>query len=244
MKRFFASHNVTSVDQLDRIAEISVKRTIVEKARRWSIYFSRLFPVSTSSTDSTQFLGISHSGIQLFDERRKDAIDVVSFHSIEEISPIKNELSIEIRCSNRTISIFSKRIRRIHAMLEEFLRDAASTLTEPSESVASQSPTNHSMMEFAVQNFQLPVRRSKKTKERSFSSFVADWTWQDYSSMIKWSKVPLQTSLLRRLSNRLARSSFLGEISVLQLEVTSISSLCSHSDYEIHGRLSNGSKSN
>ena len=198
MKLFFASHNVTSVDHLDRIAEISVKRTIVEKARRWSIYFSRLFPISTSSTESTQLLGISHSGIQLFDERRRESIDVISFHSIEEISPIKNDFSIEIRCSNRSISIFSKRIRRIRAMLDQFLRDAASALTELSEAVPSESPTNHSMMEFAVQNFQLPVRRSKKSKERSFSSFVADWTWQDYSTMIKWSKVSRTTTMTRR----------------------------------------------
>lgn len=176
---FFASHNVKSIDDHNRIDEISVKKTIVEKARRWSIYFSRLFPISSS-----RFFGISHDAIQLVDENDEISVDVVPFRSIERISSIENERILTIFSTKKTFSISSKEIRRIKSMLDEFLREFRTTNDEIVVSSASQSPTNHSMMEFAVQNFQIPKKSVGKK-----SLLASDWTWQDYSLMIKWSKV-------------------------------------------------------
>ncbi|CAF3383714.1 unnamed protein product [Rotaria sp. Silwood1] len=59
----------------------------------------------------------------------------------------------------------------------------------------SMLPGGYSMMEFALQNFQMPK-----------------WTWQDYSELIRWAKSPIQSGLLRHTSNdstRIARQAFL-----------------------------------
>ncbi|CAF1426007.1 unnamed protein product [Adineta ricciae] len=68
-------------------------------------------------------------------------------------------------------------------------------------------PNGHSMMEFALQNFKLQnKRRSKKSWKNS------EWTWQDYSELLKWSKNPIHSPLLQHSSNdciRIARQCFL-----------------------------------
>ncbi|CAF3639551.1 unnamed protein product [Adineta steineri] len=68
-------------------------------------------------------------------------------------------------------------------------------------------PTGHSMMEFALQNFKLPNRRRSKKNWKT-----SEWTWQDYAELLKWTKNPIQSSLLNHTSNdsnRIARQCFL-----------------------------------
>ncbi|CAF0846167.1 unnamed protein product [Adineta ricciae] len=68
-------------------------------------------------------------------------------------------------------------------------------------------PTGHSMMEFALQNFKL---QNKKRSKKNWST--SEWTWQEYADLIKWSKIPIQTPLLRHSTNgslRISRQCFL-----------------------------------
>ena len=41
-----ASLGVVTIDDIRRIPHVSAKRSIIDQARQWSIYFSRLFPIA------------------------------------------------------------------------------------------------------------------------------------------------------------------------------------------------------
>ncbi|CAF1240131.1 unnamed protein product [Adineta ricciae] len=81
------------------------------------------------------------------------------------------------------------------------------TKTDLVSPTISALPNGHSMMEFALQNFKLQnKRRSKKSWKNS------EWTWQEYSELLKWSKNPIHSPLLQHSSNdciRIARQCFL-----------------------------------
>jgi hypothetical protein len=73
------------------------------------------------------------------------------------------------------------------------------TKNEMAYPTISALPSGHSMMEFALQNFKVPnKKRSKKSWKNSgkiffqlnyFSIDSLEWTWQDYTDLLKWSKV-------------------------------------------------------
>ncbi|CAF1159280.1 unnamed protein product, partial [Didymodactylos carnosus] len=56
-------------------------------------------------------------------------------------------------------------------------------------------PGTYSMMEYALQNFKIPHRRKGKKSWKN-----SEWTWNDYSDLIKWSKTPIHAPLLRQTS--------------------------------------------
>ncbi|CAF3339033.1 unnamed protein product [Rotaria socialis] len=273
MKIFLSSHGVATISDINLIKTLSAKKDIIEQARQWSIYFCRLFPISTfvSHPNEEQFLGLSHCGIRLVKQSRtttqKDALQVLEtfpFDTIQYVSPIRNDSTIELTLSKKRITLSSHRILCVRQMIENYLQEyrtdgnkqeshgSNQKLTSPllsntsdlfksssqtsllsysqtfSELIPSTSfeiytpkptkndmacsslsvlPTGHSMMEFALQNFKIPNKRRSKKKWKT-----SEWTWQDYAELIKWSKSPIETPLLRHSSKdpiRIVRQCFL-----------------------------------
>ncbi|CAF4602738.1 unnamed protein product [Rotaria sp. Silwood1] len=277
MKTFLSSHGVGVIGDINLINKLSIKKSIIEQARQWATYFCRFYPVSIPKhhSDEVQMLGISHLGIRLIKRNRtKNANDTLQiletfpFDMIQQVSPIRNASTIDLRLTKKRITIHSHRIQKITQLIDKFLTEfridkiktshishhkssrdkfspnlmsntsdllksssqgslisCSQTFSEliPSASFdthtpkptqndivipnTSMLPGGYSMMEFALQNFQIPSKRQSKKSWKT-----SEWTWQDYSELIRWAKSPIQSGLLRHTSNdstRIARQAFL-----------------------------------
>ncbi|CAF1023237.1 unnamed protein product [Rotaria sordida] len=277
MKTFLTSHGVGVIGDINLINKLSIKKSIIEQARQWATYFCRFYPVSIPKYHSgeVQMLGISHLGIRLIKRSRtktnSDTLQVLEtfpFDIIQQISPIRNGSTIDLRLTKKRITIHSHRIQKMTQLIDRFLKEfridksknshtsnhksshetlspnlisntsdllksssqgslvsCSQTFSEliPSTSFDNHTPKptqndivipntstlpgGYSIMEFALQNFQVPSRKQSKKSWKT-----SEWTWQDYTELIKWSKSPIQSALLRHISNdttRIARQSFL-----------------------------------
>lgn len=111
-----ASHGVSNIANINLIKTLSIKKDIIEQARQWSIYFSRLFPISLiseSSSNEIQILGLSHSGIRLIKRNRMmlQVLETFSFDLIQRVSSINNESTINLYLpKKKIITIHSPRV--------------------------------------------------------------------------------------------------------------------------------------
>ncbi|CAF4054726.1 unnamed protein product, partial [Rotaria magnacalcarata] len=132
MKIFLSSHGVATISDINLIKALPAKKDIIEQARQWPIYFCRLFPISTfvSHPNEEQFLGLSHCGIRLIKQSRtttkKDALEVLEtfpFDTIQCVSPIQNDSTIELTLSKKRITLSSHRILCVKQMIENYLQE-------------------------------------------------------------------------------------------------------------------------
>lgn len=86
-----------------------------------------LFKIPKFHSGEIQMLGISHSGIRLVKRMRKKAsidtlevLETYSFDNIEQISPIRNGSTIDLRLSKRRITIHSHRVFHINKYIRNF----------------------------------------------------------------------------------------------------------------------------
>ncbi|XP_057659116.1 myosin-VIIa [Diorhabda carinulata] len=75
-----------TADNYNNNHKANVKRTVIELARTWPLYFSRLFPVSgAAQLSDIQFVAISHWGIHLV-KKEQNTLQVLNSYSLSEIS--------------------------------------------------------------------------------------------------------------------------------------------------------------
>lgn len=131
-----ASHGVAVLSDINLINKVASKKKIIEQARQWPNYFCRFFPISVGfswfkrslfdilfqmpkyHSGEVQMLGISHSGLRLIKRKQTkttcDTLQVLesfSFDHIQQISPIRNGSSMDIRLTKKRITIHSHRVR-------------------------------------------------------------------------------------------------------------------------------------
>ncbi|CAF5217500.1 unnamed protein product, partial [Rotaria magnacalcarata] len=115
------------------INKLAIKKAIIEQARQWATYFCRFFPVSIPKFHSgeIQMLGVSHSGVRFIKRTRTknktDTLQVLEtcpFDTLQQISPIRNGSTIDLRVAKKRITIHSHRIQKIIQLIDKFLREA------------------------------------------------------------------------------------------------------------------------
>jgi hypothetical protein len=112
---FLASHGVPNITDINLINTLSIKKTIIEQARQWSIYFCRLFPISLISktrSNEIQTFGISHTGIRLIKRNRQifQVLEVFTFGMIQRISSNENLSTIDLYFAKKKITIHSPQV--------------------------------------------------------------------------------------------------------------------------------------
>ncbi|CAM4880089.1 unnamed protein product [Rotaria socialis] len=243
MKTFLSSHDVRVIDDINLINKLAIKKAIIEQARQWATYFCRFFPVSIPKFHSgeIQMLGVSHSGVRFIKrirtKNKSDTLQVLEtcpFDTLQQISPIRNGSTIDLRVGKKRITVHSHRKNHYEKVSPHLISNTSDLLKSSSqcsfvscsqtfsELIPSTSfdmhtpkptqndvifpnlstlPGGYSMIEFALKNFHVPSRRqSKKTSKNS------ECTWQDYNELLKWSKHPIQSPLLRHGPNDINRT--------------------------------------
>ncbi|GFW45912.1 unconventional myosin-XV [Trichonephila clavipes] len=109
-----------------------MKRNVVDVAKEFPNYFSRLFPISGGrNLPNVQLLGVSHSGVRLV-RRERDAIcdylrvlDTISFEDIAEVSvPRSSTIQILLR-NGGWMTLYSHKAEKIRNMVERYCVEAA-----------------------------------------------------------------------------------------------------------------------
>ncbi|CAF4300514.1 unnamed protein product, partial [Adineta steineri] len=149
MKIFLSTHGIVTIGDINLIKILSTKKTIIEQARQWSIYFCRLFPISIPKIHSNvvQILGISHSGIRLIKQNRTTtttngtALKVLrtySFDVFQHVSSVQNDSTIDLCLKKKTITIHSHQIQKIKQMIDKFLKEFQTNINKQSQVVPNQ----------------------------------------------------------------------------------------------------------
>ncbi|XP_060860512.1 unconventional myosin-XV isoform X5 [Metopolophium dirhodum] len=138
--RISADEREEMLDLLDRFGvtasnmqtghhKASTKRSIVELARQWPLYFSRIFPVSCGYQHrDVEYLSIAHGGLHLLrkEENQFQIMQTLTFEDIADVSMGKAGGSVQLTImSGETIPFHSNRSRQIHSMMSSFWKDAA-----------------------------------------------------------------------------------------------------------------------
>ncbi|CAF0977130.1 unnamed protein product [Adineta steineri] len=148
MKIFLSTHGIVTIGDINLIEILSTKKTIIEQARQWSIYFCRLFPISIPKIHSNvvQILGISHSGIRLIKQNRTTTTNgtslkvfkTYSFDVFQHVSSVQNDSTIDLCLKKKTITIHSHQIQKIKQMIDKFLKEFQTNTNKQSQVVPNQ----------------------------------------------------------------------------------------------------------
>ncbi|XP_054634967.1 unconventional myosin-XV [Dunckerocampus dactyliophorus] len=128
MKALFDKHGVQQ--NMDPV-EDHVKKTIVTAARdTWEIYFSRLFPASSSVGTGVQVISVSHSGIKLLKTVRSstaapDYFRVLRAYTYADILfvTIPSENMLEFNLTNEKLILFSAKAQQVKHLVDIFINE-------------------------------------------------------------------------------------------------------------------------
>ncbi|XP_021936981.1 unconventional myosin-XV-like isoform X4 [Zootermopsis nevadensis] len=130
MRKLLDSYGVTINNLHSSHQKVTIKKNIVDMAKDWPLYFSRIFPVSGGHQHpAVQQLAISHSGVRLVRREKgpiEDALQVLDAFSFEEISetcvPKGSAVQLVLTSGIRFL-LYSHRANQIHAMIEKYCLD-------------------------------------------------------------------------------------------------------------------------
>ncbi|XP_050539166.1 unconventional myosin-XV isoform X10 [Daktulosphaira vitifoliae] len=163
--KFHSVHGRISVDEREEMLDLldrfgvtasnmqtghhktSTKRSIVELARSWPLYFARIFTVSCGYQHrEVECLAITHAGLHLLrkDENQYQILQTLTFEDIADISMGKAGGSVQLTVmTGETIPFHSNRSRQIHSMISSFLKDAAPLGRLPRQTEEKMRITDH-----------------------------------------------------------------------------------------------------
>ncbi|GFR27033.1 unconventional myosin-XV [Trichonephila clavata] len=132
LQQLIDGYGVTSSTLHSNNIKLTMKRNVVDVAKEFPNYFSRLFPISGGrNLPNVQLLGVSHSGVRLV-RRERDAIcdylrvlDTISFEDIAEVSvPRSSTIQILLR-NGGWMTLYSHKAEKIRNMVERYCVEAA-----------------------------------------------------------------------------------------------------------------------
>ncbi|XP_054281634.1 unconventional myosin-XV-like isoform X2 [Macrosteles quadrilineatus] len=129
MLQLLERFGVTAANYQSDKHKASTKRAVVDTARHWMTYFSRIFPVTGGNHyPDVQMLAISHLGVRL---ARKDnghlrVVHTISLEEIAETGVSKGGGSLQlVLSSGERFPLYTARARQIDAIINAFTREAA-----------------------------------------------------------------------------------------------------------------------
>ncbi|XP_075232051.1 unconventional myosin 10A isoform X3 [Lycorma delicatula] len=123
--------HVTAANMQSAQHKASTKRAVVDMARHWLTYFSRLFPVSGGNHyPDVQMLAVSHLGIRLArpESNQLRVIHTIKLDEIADVGISKGGGSLQlVLSSGERFPLYTNRARHIQSMLNAFTREAIGT---------------------------------------------------------------------------------------------------------------------
>ncbi|KAG1658544.1 putative ATP-dependent RNA helicase DDX5 [Nymphon striatum] len=155
MKQILDGYGINPTNVMSNHHKSQIKKNVLEIAREWPNYFSRLFPVNGGSHNpDVQLLGISHSGLRLV---RKDkgqvndqltVLEYISFESISEvIVPRASTVNIVLN-SGPEIVLYSHKANVIGRMLDIFLNEIDQGTNEYVRAIADYVTRESTLLSF------------------------------------------------------------------------------------------------
>ncbi|XP_025836405.1 unconventional myosin-XV [Agrilus planipennis] len=124
----------------------NVKRSVVELARTWPLYFARLFPVSgAAQLSDVQILAVSHWGIHLV-KRESNHLDVLRSFPLSNISSATapRPTTITIETTHGRLTLHSPKSQQLSEMITTFCSEnrkvQAKASSPPHKSLAVEKP--------------------------------------------------------------------------------------------------------
>ncbi|CAH1793641.1 unnamed protein product [Owenia fusiformis] len=126
MRHLLESHNVTVENMTSSNHKGQTKRTVVELAKDFPLYFSRLFPINGGSKLSRpHMLAVSHAGIHLCkrdQEANEHTIKILQSHKFDKIIDVSvpKKHTVQIRLADDWLILYTNRAKQIKMMIEAY----------------------------------------------------------------------------------------------------------------------------
>jgi len=104
----------------------TVKKMVVDTAREWPYYFSRLFPVTGGNKlPALKVVGVGHSGIRLLSRDKdlfEDNLGVLDHFRFEEVVDVSvpRPSTLQLHIGHRYIMIYTPRAQQLKQLIEAF----------------------------------------------------------------------------------------------------------------------------
>nr|CAD7453150.1 unnamed protein product [Timema tahoe] len=131
MKKLLDSYGVTLNNVHSAQQKTTIKKNVVDLAKDWPTYFSRIFAVSGGHQHpAVQLLAVSHSGVRLL---RREAtpvdetlqvLDTFSFEEIAETSVPKGSAVQIMLTSGGRVLLYTHRANQVHTMIDKYTIDS------------------------------------------------------------------------------------------------------------------------
>ncbi|OWF46490.1 unconventional myosin-XV-like isoform X2 [Mizuhopecten yessoensis] len=107
-----------------------VKKIVVDTAKEWGAYFSRLFPVAGQSEKGTvRYIGVSHAGIRLIDREQSmvdDNLEVLEHFKFEDVIDIvmPTKDTVQINLKDKSMVFYTNRALQLKQMIDMYLTES------------------------------------------------------------------------------------------------------------------------
>ncbi|XP_072386404.1 unconventional myosin-XV [Diabrotica undecimpunctata] len=151
----------------------NVKRTVIELARTWPLYFARLFPVSgAAQLSDIQFVAVSHWGIHLA-KREQNSLQVLKSYPLSEISTCTapRPTNIILDVPQGKLNLYTPRAQQLSEMVTKFCGEHRKIQSKSHWEVSSpqrtRSPPVDSFESVSTTNFNTTSTKSRTVVQES-----------------------------------------------------------------------------
>ncbi|XP_052130634.1 unconventional myosin-XVB-like [Frankliniella occidentalis] len=131
MRKMLDNYGVTLNNLQSAHHKNTIKKNVVDMAKQWNVYFSRIFPVSGGHQNpDVQFLAISHSGVRLLRKEKSvphdylQVLDTFTFDEIAEVTmPKTSSVQFMLSAGGRVL-LYTHRANQVQTMLHRFILEA------------------------------------------------------------------------------------------------------------------------
>merc|ERR1719242_1542733 len=154
MKTLLDEYSINLKTVFSNSHKLSTKKNIIEVAKDFPTYFSRLYPVSSTQSTDIQYLSISHSGVRLV-RREKSlptdylrVLETYQYEDIGEVSTMSNSgLQMVMHTGGRVV-LSANKAGQIRNLLNQYIVEANSGQYDYVKALAEFSSKDESALTF------------------------------------------------------------------------------------------------